>query len=193
MGAAPRPVVLGLTGRAGAGKSTAAAHLVAHHGFVRRPFAALLKGMLRSLLLGQGVPAAAVERMIDGDGKELPTRHLGGQTPRRAMQLLGTEWGRGLAPDLWVDMWAASIAGLDRVVADDVRFDNEAAAIRALGGTVVEIRRPGLARLAGGHVSEAGVAADTVVVNDASAVEGLSRGLDRLVGLGWADRDREGS
>ncbi len=90
-------------------------------------------------------------------------------------------------------VWVASIAGLDRVVADDVRFANEAAAIRALGGTVVEIRRPGLSRLAGGHVSEAGVAADTVVDNDATAVGGLSRGLERLVGLGRADRDREGS
>ena len=160
-----RPVILGLTGLAGAGKSTAAAHLVAHHGFVRRPFAALLKGMLRSLLSAQGVPAAEVERMIDGDAKEVPTRYLGGATPRRAMQTLGTEWGRALALDLWVEMWAASIVGLDRVVADDVRFENEAAAIRALGGSVVLICRPGLVRLAGGHVSEAGVEADVVVTS----------------------------
>ena len=82
------------------------------------------------------------------------------------MQTLGTEWGRALAPDLWVEMWAASIVGLDRVVADDVRFDNEVAAVRALGGIVVEVRRPGIAKPAGAHASEVGVTADTVLCND---------------------------
>ena len=72
------PIIVGLSGLAGAGKSTAARHLVERHGFVRRPFAALLKGMLRYLLHAQGVPAGDVERMVDGDLKEVPTRHLGG-------------------------------------------------------------------------------------------------------------------
>ena len=160
------PVIVGLSGLAGAGKSTAARHLVERHGFVRRPFAALLKGMLRYLLHAQGVPAGEVDRMVDGDLKEVPTRHLGGQTPRRAMQTLGTEWGRALAPDLWVEMWAASIVGLERVVADDVRFENEVAAVRALGGIVVEVRRPGIVSLGDAHASEVGVTADAVLCND---------------------------
>ena len=174
------PRVIGLCGLAGAGKSTAARHLVEHHGFVRRPFAGLLKGMLRQLLAAQGVPADMVEQMVEGDLKEVPTSYLGGRTPRFAMQTLGTEWGRALAPSLWIEAWTASLAGLERVVADDVRFDNEAAAVRALGGTIVEVRRPGLARLPGAHASEAGVAAD-VVIENGGAPEALCLALGRLV------------
>ena len=159
-------MVIGLCGLAGAGKSTAARHLVEHHGFVRRPFAALLKGMLRTLLHAQGVPAGEVDRMVEGDLKEVPCPHLGGRTPRFAMQTLGTEWGRALAPDLWVEMWAPSIVGLERVVVDDVRFENEVAAVRALDGIVVEVRRPGIALPAGAHASEVGVVADAVLSND---------------------------
>ena len=134
--------------------------------------------MLRVLLLGRGVPARDVERMVDGDLKETPSPHLGGRTPRLAMQILGTESGRALVPDLWVAAWAASIAGLERVVADDVRFENEVAAVRALGGTAVEVRRPGIVRPASAHASETGVAADAVMLNHAGPAD-LAASLDR--------------
>ncbi len=170
-------IVVGLTGLAGSGKSTAARHIVERHGFVRRPFATLLKGMLRYLLHAQGIPADDVERMVEGDMKEVPTSFLGGATPRRAMQTLGTEWGRVLHPDLWVQAWTTSIAGLERIVADDVRFENEVAAIRALGGRVVEVQRPGLVRPADVHVSERGVVADVSVNNDGLPAD-LAREID---------------
>ncbi len=164
-------IIVGITGLAGAGKSTAARHLVDRHGFVRRPFAAPLKDMLRTMLLGQGVSAGDVERMVVGDLKEVPARALDGATPRRAMQTLGTEWGRVLAPDLWVNAWCRSLLGIERVVVDDVRFDNEAATVRRMGGGVVEVVRPGLTALAGGHPSEAGVIADVSVYNKGTSDE----------------------
>ena len=170
-----------MSGVAGAGKSTAARYLVEHHGFVRRPFAALLKGMLRQLLQAQGLPVDAVERMVEGDLKEIPTCHLGGRTPRFAMQTLGTEWGRALAPDLWVNAWMASAAGVERAVVDDVRFENEAAAVRTLGGRVIEVSRPGLFRLAGGHASEVGVIADARVCNNGD-ISDLHRSIALLAG-----------
>jgi hypothetical protein len=132
--------LLGLCGAIGAGKTTAARSLVARHGFFRVPFAAPLKAMLLAL----GLPAAALE----GAAKEAPHPFLAGRTPRQAMQWLGTEWGRDLiGPDFWVAAWRARLTPLapGGVVADDVRFANEAAAIRALGGLIVEITRPGLA------------------------------------------------
>lgn len=56
------------------------------------------------------------------------------------------------------------------IVADDVRFAEEAAAIRALGGLVVRIERPGagLDGAAAAHPSEAGGVGpvDVVIVND---------------------------
>ena len=170
-------IIIGLCGLAGAGKSTAARHLVERHGFVRRPFAALLKGMLRYLLHAQGVPAGDVERMVDGDLKEVLSPHFGGRTPRLAMQTLGTEWGRALSPDLWVNAWARSIDGLERVVADDVRFENEASTVRRMGGSVVKVIRPGVTALAGDHASEAGVIADVNMINIGTPAE-MARDFD---------------
>lgn len=144
----------------GCGKTTLADGLLGH-GYVRRSFAAPLKAMLRTLLDHQGVPALRIHRMLDGDLKEVPAPELAGRTPRRAMQALGTEWGRDcLGPDFWA---AAALAECDLaltdgrgVVIDDVRFPNEADAIRARGGLLVRITRPGLAAQ-GGHVSEGGL------------------------------------
>ena len=175
-------IVVGLCGRAGSGKSTAARYLVESHGFVRRPFAALLKGMLRYLLHAQGVSSDVVERMVEGDLKEVPTPHLGGTTPRRAMQTLGTDWGRALSPNLWIETWAASLAGLDRVVADDVRFENEATAVRGLGGYVFRIERAGAGSTSGArHASEVQPIAETLSIMNDGSVTDLERTLDAVL------------
>jgi hypothetical protein len=60
------------------------------------------------------------------------------------MQRLGTEFGRELIhPNLWVDTEMDHIAGWPKVVFDDARFPNEVDAIRAAGGLLIEIVRPG--------------------------------------------------
>ena len=175
-------IVIGLCGLAGSGKSTAARYLVEHHGFVRRPFAALFKGMLRTLLQAQGVSTDVVERMVDGDLKEVPTPYLGGATPRRAMQTLGTEWGRALSPNLWIKTWAASLIGLDYVVADDVRFENEATAVRGLGGYVLRIERAGAGSASGAaHASEVQPIPATLSIRNNGSVTDLERTVDALL------------
>jgi hypothetical protein len=143
-------MIIGLTGYAGSGKSTAAQHLVEKHGFTLVKFAGPLKQMMRCLGLG--------DREIEGELKEEPHPLLSGKTPRYAMQTLGTEWGRDLIGfGLWVDVAMASAATVidqgGRVVIDDCRFPNEAAAIKDAGGTVVNIRRPGVGPV-NGHASE---------------------------------------
>ncbi|SCM73310.1 putative deoxynucleotide monophosphate kinase [uncultured Pleomorphomonas sp.] len=160
--------VIGLTGAAGSGKSTVAQYIVEEWGGHRRPFAGPLKRMLQTFLQDQGAGFNAALRMVTGDLKEVATDYLGGRTPREAMQTLGTEWGRELSPDLWVDAWRRSVEQCELpfsadgetalIVADDVRFPNEVAAIRALGGIIVRIDRPdaGLAGAAGQHASERG-------------------------------------
>lgn len=141
--------IIAFTGLAGAGKSTAAAHLVKSRGFTRIRFAGPLKAMMATLGLS---PAE-----IDGDRKEMPCDLLGGKTPRWAMQSLGTEWGRKLiGDDLWIRAWQHAVAQLPAgvpVVVDDCRFPNEAAAIGAAGGVCVRIERPG-AGTASVHESE---------------------------------------
>jgi len=129
----------------------------------RMAFAGPLKRMMESI----GVP----HDHLWGEKKELPLDMLGGHSARHAMQTLGTEWGRSLHPDFWVGLFANEYLReqRERVVVDDLRFDNEAAIIQELGGIVVEIRRPTL-EITGmkyEHASEAGVKiADYVVWND---------------------------
>jgi hypothetical protein len=151
-------MIVGFTGPIGCGKSYAAAYLVSR-GFVLHKMAAPLKSMLRTVGL--------TDDHIEGRLKEVPCDLLMGVTPRRAMQTLGAEWGRDLIhPDLWVHLWQNS-RPLTHTVCDDVRYPNEARAIRNLDGVVVQIDRPGVVA-AGGHSSETfdGVRADLTIVND---------------------------
>lgn len=147
-----QPKLIVLAGVAGAGKSTIAAELV-KHGYQVVKFAGPLKAMIRALGL--------TDAEIEGDLKEKPCALLGGQTPRHAMQTLGTEWGRGLIhPDLWVAAWQHAaqrvLAAGGHVVVDDCRFANELAAAMALGGVAVRLVRDGAGTAA--HASEVGLA-----------------------------------
>ena len=157
--------LIGFTGYAGSGKTTAAKHLVEKHGFVRIRFAGPLKDMMRALGLG--------EREVDGDLKEQPCKLLSGRTPRYAMQTLGTEWGRDLMhPDFWRNIAVEQIcAVLDqggRVAIDDVRFPNEVETIKGLGGDIIEIFRPSVVPNTN-HASEShSLPFDRLLVNNAS-------------------------
>ena len=76
-----------------------------------------------------------------------------GVSPRQAMQSLGTGWGRNtISAGMWIDMaervrsqgglhGAVNEAKLHMIVTD-VRMENEAAWIRANGGTVVHLPVP---------------------------------------------------
>lgn len=176
-------MIIGFCGPAGSGKSTAAAHLVAHHGFTRVRFAGPLKAMMRAL--------GCTEDEVDGALKEAPCALLGGRTPRQAMQWLGTEWGREMiAPDLWLRAWAAEADRHPLVVCDDVRFPNEEAAIRERGGLIVRIQCPWAGSAYAGHASESyPVRADMAVRNDVRGdPSNLARNISGLIsGLSVAD------
>lgn len=147
------PRIIGFTGLAGAGKSTAAFFVVGHYpDFRRLSFADPLRDMLAAIGLGYN------PMLLE---KNTPHYLLCGKTPRYALQTLGTEWGRNLiGPDLWKNAAMSrakiALANGQRVVFDDVRFDNEAVAIREMGGEIIELLNPNVAtRMA--HASEAGL------------------------------------
>lgn len=159
-------MIIGLTGLAGSGKTTASRALTEGYDFNRLAFADPLKDMLKAV--------GFTQEQLYGDQKEVLDHDLG-ITPRHAMQTLGTDWGRDLiAPDIWVKLWKRKAQSLidvgASVVADDVRFKNEAQAIRDLGGVILLINRDGLER--GNHVSEScPVVADFVIHNNGSESE----------------------
>lgn len=73
-------------------------------------------------------------------------------TPRFALQTLGTEWGRAQYPEIWVDYLFREYRGAESLLITDVRFVNEAHRVRAYGGLVWRVTRPGVE--AGSHSSE---------------------------------------
>ena len=154
-------MIIGLTGKAGAGKTTAASFLVRDLGFTCVKFAALLKGMLYTLGLSYA--------HIEGELKEVPCAFLCGKTPRYAMQTLGTEWGRNmLGDDVWVRVAMQRVRLYPNVVFDDMRYPNEAAAIKARQGVIWTIERPSIA-LVEAHASEAAHATiqpDAILTNN---------------------------
>lgn len=180
--------VVGLTGKAGSGKDTAAQALV-DRGFCK-------------IALADAVKRAATE-IYGYDPESLwgPSERrncaafaVGEPRARRGLQLLGTEFGRALREDTWI---LRLFREMDKVIEDksggyytpnlglchglsnnkgytgfvipDVRFDNEAAAIYKVGGIVLRIDRPGVGPSVPDHASEHGVSpglGDAAVVND---------------------------
>ena len=75
-------------------------------------------------------------------------RSVVGSKDRKLLQWLGTEWGRSIDHNLWVDIWkldAKNTLFFDDnkiIICDDVRFNNEAQAVKDLGGIIIKVNAP---------------------------------------------------
>lgn len=64
---------------------------------------------------------------------------------RKLLQFLGTEWGRTtLGYDIWVNLWQKEAnrlqhGGVDILLCDDIRFENEAKAVKDAGGLIIKL------------------------------------------------------
>jgi len=173
-------MILGLTGRAGAGKSTVAEYLNREYGLDVKSFAAplyasacaLLDCTVDELKTWKNDPAFRIELNTVPD---LDTTLIHkSMTVRTFLQRYGTEAHRDVfGADFWAERPWRDWHGQVDWVFEDVRFNNEADAIREHGGTIVRIDRPyvGLAGPEALHPSEAGVPADVIFYNNGELVE----------------------
>lgn len=158
--------LIGLTGKAGAGKDTLAGLILEHTTGTTRAFAEPLKRAAREVF------GLTDEQMTDRVLKEQVIPYWG-KSPRQILQLLGTEGIRNVfGGDTWVknadlrlqaleSAEAGQALPIEVVIWTDVRFAEEAEWIRANGGVVVEVRRPGIEAVAA-HSSESGLPKELV-------------------------------
>lgn len=130
--------LIGVAGKAGAGKDTFAKALCAHHGYARTAFAYPLKRAMSELFL------VSMKRFNDRRTKEVVlSQH--GLSPRQMMQIGADGLRHAFGDDLFIRLWEASVAehlGKRPVIVSDVRTPAEVATIKRLGGTLVYIKRP---------------------------------------------------
>jgi hypothetical protein len=167
-------VIIGFLGQSESGKDTASDHLVKEYDFAKVAFADVMKRIVREVydfdylqLWGsqedKGRPDVRYPILPSGEAQG------GFLTPRKALQLLGTEIGRIIYQDTWA-MYAMRVAkrileggvGYDPqvgiltgpvfymlrrrirgVVISDVRFENEVKIIHDNGGVVIRLKREG--------------------------------------------------
>lgn len=187
------PTHIALMGRARSGKDTVAAHLVANYGYKRVAFADPLKEMALKadpLIVSQteyedGDETTVQYRLSDiarDDGWE-GAKDVYPEV-RRFLQSLGSAVRDVLGEDTWLEKgmdtarWHMSEG--HPVVFTDVRYMNEASALRWHGFTMVRIERPASQNSgpASAHASETeldGYIPDHVLVNDGSVSDLIAK------------------
>jgi len=172
-------MLIGMCGAAGSGKDTVADIL----GFERVAFADPLYEMVAI------VTGMTPDEMRGRETKERTIDWLG-HSPRQLLQTLGTEWGRDtISQTIWIDTAMRRVRRLlddgRDVVITDVRFDNEAAAVKAAGGVVWQVVRGagGIHGLAARHSSESGVSPVLIdrVLGNWSTIERLRQTVEGAI------------
>jgi hypothetical protein len=174
---------IALMGRARAGKDTVAARLVAAHRFTRVAFADPLKEM--ALEIDPVIPTAygvhvRLAKLVADSGWEFAK---GYPEVRRILQYVGQSV-RDHAPGFWVRLALKTAdAAAGPVVVSDVRYPDEAEALRARGFLMVRITRPGQ-EFVNSHESETALdkyPPDQRIINDGSLAD-LRERADLLIG-----------
>lgn len=177
-----RPII-GVHGKARHGKDETVEAILRTGGAKHRhAFAEPIKAMIRAAF-GIDVDDPFWRRRIND-----PLTELAGHSLRELMQSLG-DWGKAaIHPDIWVrmaaDHYETTGPGL---VMSDVRFENEAAWVRAQGGLVIHVTRPGVPPTRQ-HNSESGIerrAGDPLIVNDGTLEELYEAVHDIIHGSEW--------
>jgi hypothetical protein len=187
-------VIIGIGHVAQTGKDTAAEALCRDLGFRRVSFADPLKALakesnpiiLSNMMTNVGLGSGKLSKLVDQLGWDAAKVQF--PAVRQFLQDLGLGARKVFGPDFWVNVAMESIGDFDNVVIPDVRFVNEAEAIKYHGGKMVKIVRPG--KVASGHISETALLDyefDVTVENSGSVVE-LQQKITELA-RGWLAKE----
>lgn len=192
-------MIIGLVGQKGAGKDTLAREILRlRPEAVLFHFADPLKALVGILF---GIPAAHME----GPEKEMPLpfpvvlddwisemglvtdleiRPAGkiARTLRELLQFFGTDYVRAARQNYWLDRTMRRVVAAPSAVVADVRFKNEADALRALpGGRVYEVVRDGSTRPPEHQSEDTAGIADEIIHNVSGRRDLLAAEAARIV------------
>jgi len=143
-------MIIGLSGYAQSGKDEIANVLI-QQGFERAAFADTLREALLALnpMAGYGIFLNDVVATVGWEEAKRLYPEV-----RRLLQRMGTEAGRNIfGEQIWVNKTLGKLDPQKHYIITDVRFQNEADAIRDLGGQMWRVTRPGTGPV-NGHSSE---------------------------------------
>lgn len=170
--------VIGLCGAAGAGKDTVALALQGYRAIafadslyaeVAEAFGVTVEWLKRREFKEVAQDALALISCEDNAFAYDRLPHAP-RSPRQILQWWG-DYRRAQDPDYFVKKAYYTIDAYSNWVIPDVRFANEAALVRQLGGEIWQVVRPGVAAGGTGHASDVDgsqFAPDRVIVNDGS-------------------------
>jgi hypothetical protein len=133
--------IIGIYGPAPQSGKTFAATVLCNKGFIRLSFAAPLKQMCVDFLMSLGYSKQNALKYVFTDKEALIPEV--GKTVRYLLQTLGTEWGRNcVSNDVWITAFEKTAEKYQKIVIDDIRFENEARVVQKMGGKVWRIICP---------------------------------------------------
>jgi hypothetical protein len=163
-------MIIGLTGYAQSGKDTVAEILVRKSGYKRIAFADPIRNVLYDMnpmidnIAGEPIFLQTLVNRVGWDEAKQNPR------VRQYLQNLGVSARTHIDSDVWVIRAVREMNSDEDIVITDVRFENEARLIKAAGGQIWRITRPGVAPV-NGHVSESEMAnyrTDREIINSGS-------------------------
>lgn len=179
-------MLIGITGKIGSGKSTAASYLQKQHYLMEYSMAGPLKEI-------GAVFGFTQEQLYGTQEQKLQIHPYWGISSREFLQKVGTELFREQLPKvlpnmkikrtIWCEIFRLKYEQQDHgAVVSDIRFLDEVDTIHEMGGTVIRIVRPGLDE-SSTHRSELemdSIKADYTIVNDGTLNDLYSR-LDTCI------------
>lgn len=176
-------MIIGLSGYARSGKDTISGMLMGIHGYRRVAFADTIRNLLFAmdpLVMHEETPFR-LQDIVDSKGWEAAKTEY--PEIRRLLQDLGVGARGLLEDDIWITAALKGFNKEDKIVVADVRFKNEAACIKGLGGQVWRINRIDTGP-ANDHISEVDMddwGYDAVITNN-SDMPNLIKQIRKLLG-----------